>query len=214
MITLTLEMPIGGDITTDQMTNTTPETSENLIAELRSGDPIAFKCFVQMHSARVYSIAYRIVGNADEAQDIAQEVFVRLYQSIHQYDSRYSFNGWVYRIAVNLSIDHHRREARHRKISSTNSQTESMPDNDSVRPDVDTERRELVGTIEQLTKDLSPSQQKVFVLRDLQGFNTSEISTIVECSENTVRVHLSNARQKIKTALLEIYPDLNGDYTI
>ena len=89
-----------------------------------------------------------------------------------------------------------------------------MPDEVSAGPDVDTERRELVGTIEQLTKDLSPSQQKVFVLRDLQGFNTSEISTIIKCSENTVRVHLSIARQKIKTALLEIYPDLNGDYTI
>ncbi|MCK4372971.1 MAG: RNA polymerase sigma factor, partial [candidate division Zixibacteria bacterium] len=177
-------------------------------------DPIAFNRFVQMHSSRVYSIAYRIVGNADEAKDIAQEVFVRLYQSIHQYDSRYSFNSWVYRIAVNLSIDHHRREARHRKISSTNSQTESMPDNDSVRPDVDTERRELMGTIEQLTSDLSPSQRKVFVLRDLQGFGATEISSILKCSENTVRVHLSNARQKIKTALLEIYPDLNGDYTI
>ncbi len=214
MITLTFEMPVGGDKTIDQMTNTTPEMSEDLIAKLRSGDPIAFNRFVQMHSSRVYSIAYRIVGNADEAKDIAQEVFVRLYQSIHQYDSRYSFNSWVYRIAVNLSIDHHRREARHRKISSTNSQTESMPDNDSVRPDVDTERRELMGTIEQLTSDLSPSQRKVFVLRDLQGFGATEISSILKCSENTVRVHLSNARQKIKTALLEIYPDLNGDYTI
>jgi RNA polymerase sigma-70 factor (ECF subfamily) len=214
MITLALEMPIDGDETTDQMNKTNPDISEDLIAQMRSGDPIAFKQCVRLYSPRVYSIAYRIVGNADEAQDIAQEVFVRIYRSIDQYDSRYPFSGWVYRVAVNLAIDHHRREGRHRKFSSTNRQTEQMPGDDSARPDVDTERRELVGTIEQLTGGLSPSQQKVFVLRDLQGFSSSEISTILECSVSTVRVHLSNARQKIKTALLEIYPDLNGDYTI
>ena len=214
MITLTLEKPINGRKTTDRMTKTNPEMSEELIAQLRSGDPLAFRRCVQMHSSRVYSIAYRMVGNADEAQDIAQEVFVRLYRSIRQYDSRHSFSSWVYRVAVNLSIDHHRRETRHRKFSSANPQTESMPDNDSARPDVDVERRELVGTIEHLTNDLSPSQRKVFVLRDLQGFKTTEISSILKCSVNTVRVHLANARQKIKTALLKIYPDLNGDYTI
>lgn len=214
MISLILEMPVGGDKTTDKMTNTIPEMSKDLIAKLRSGDPIAFKQCVGLYGSRVYSIAYRIVGNSDEAQDIAQEVFVRLYRSIDQYDSKHPFSSWVYRVAVNLAIDHHRREARHRKIGSTNSQTELMPDKDAIRPDVNAERRELVGTIEQLTKDLSPSQQKVFVLRDLQGFNSAEISSILECSVSTVRVHLSNARQKIKTALLEIYPDLDGDYTI
>lgn len=214
MIALTFERPLGGDRATDQMKKTNPEMSEDLIARLRSGDSLAFKQCVKLHSARVYAIAYRIVGNSDEAQDIAQEVFVRLYRSIDQYDSKYSFNSWVYRIAVNLAIDHHRREARHRKLGSTDSQTELMPDEASPRPDVDTERRELVGTIERLTGDLSPSQRKVFVLRDLQGFGSSEISAILECSESTVRVHLSNARLKIKTALIDIYPDLNGDYAI
>ena len=214
MITLTLEQPFGGADTTDQMNKTDPEMSVDLIAKMRAGDPVAFKQCVRLSSSKVYTIAYRIVGNADEAQDIAQEVFVRLYRSIDQYDSKYPFGTWIYRVTVNLAIDHHRREARHRKIRSTNSQTELMPDNNSVPPDIDTERRELVGTIEHLTGDLSPSQQKVFVLRDLQGFSSSEISSILECSVSTVRVHLSNARLKIKTALLKIYPDLNGDYSI
>ena len=156
-----------------------------------------------MYSPRVHAIAYQMVGNSIDAQDIAQEVFIRLYRSLRTYKPQFTFTTWLYRLTVNHSIDYLRKHSRHKNISLENVQNESMLKDSAPSPDRSLELNELKGAIQQISEGLTWKQRKVFVLRELQGFSTDEVAQILKCRVSTVRVHLSKARRHIKDALLK-----------
>lgn len=87
----------------------------DLIKKASSGDLAAYQEFIRMYSPRGHSIAYQMVGNSIDAQDIAQEVFIRLFRSLHTYKPRFAFTTWLYRLTVNHSIDYLRKHSRHKK---------------------------------------------------------------------------------------------------
>jgi RNA polymerase sigma-70 factor (ECF subfamily) len=152
-----------------------------------------------------------MVGNAQDAQDIAQEVFVRLHRSLRLYRATSRFTTWLYRLTINLAIDYQRSQARHRASSiDTSNEAQAAPDGQPL-PDADVERSELRGAIQKIADSLTAKQRSVFVLRDLQGFSTEEIAAILKCRQSTVRVHLASARSLVKDALLKHYPELCGD---
>lgn len=184
------------------------EESADLIERARGGDLVAFREIVERYSSRVHAIAYQMVGNSEDAQDIAQEVFLKLYSSLHKFDPQYPFIAWLYRMTVNLSIDYQRKQARHRHVSLDEIEDESVFEDHRPRPDAYAERNELRGALDQIAGDLTPKQRKVFVLRDLQGFSTEEVAQILKCSPVTIRVHLAKARGRIKEALVKCYPNL------
>lgn len=179
-----------------------------LIEMAKHGDLEAFQKLVDLYSKRVHSIAYQLSGNSDDAEDISQEVFLRLYRSFNKYDSRYLFMTWLYRLTVNLAIDFKRKNARHKYGWIDELKAESNPRGYADRPDKDVERSEFEGAIEKLTAKLAENQRKVFILRDLQEFSVDEIAAILGCRASTVRVHLARARANLKKALLEYYPEL------
>lgn len=170
------------------------------------GDMAAFRRIVERYNQRVYSIAYQITGNSMEAQDVAQDVFIRLYRSLKKYNPNYGIAAWLYRMTVNISIDYRRRYKRHQLFSLDSVMNKS--EDDCPQIERQTEQNEFKGAIQQLITKLSVKQQKVFVLRDLQDFSTDEIAKILKCNSVTVRVHLANARQRIKQALITYYPEL------
>jgi RNA polymerase sigma-70 factor (ECF subfamily) len=180
----------------------TSETSE-MITKACAGDRAAFQECIKIYSPRVHSIAYQIVGNSIDAQDIAQEVFIRLHRSLHTYKPRSSFSTWLYRITLNLSIDFHRKRSRYQNVSLEDSLGKSMIQDKNPLPETSLEQNELRGAIQKISQGLTLNQRKVFVLRDLQGFSTEEAAEILKCREVTVRVHLSKARNHIKNALMK-----------
>jgi len=177
--------------------------NKELIKKACSGDLTAYQEFIRLYSPRVHAIAYQMVGNSIDAQDIAQEVFIRLYGSLRTYKTSFTFSTWLYRLTVNHSIDYLRKHSRHKNISLENVQNESMLKDRAPSPDRLLELNELKGAIRQISEGLTWNQRKVFVLRELQGFSTDEVAQIIKCRVSTVRVHLSKARRHIKTALLK-----------
>lgn len=185
------------------------EIDPELIRRAAGGDPEAYRECIDRLSPRVHAIAYQMCGDSDDARDIAQEVFIRLYHTLEKYQPSARFSTWVYRLTVNLAIDHRRRSARHRQAS-----LDAMPGRETIPdtrplPDARVAAGEFRGAIRKLVWRLSRKQRSVFVLRDLQGFPTAEVATILNCRQSTVRVHLARAREMIGQALREEFPELS-----
>ncbi len=188
------------------------EAERTILQKARRGDREAFRELVRLHGGRIHAIAYRITGSSEDAQDVAQEVFVRLHGSLDRYDGRFLFTTWLYRVAVNIAIDHRRRAARHRHEPIASADCEPAVHYGAPPPDALIECGELAGAVEKLAAGLSEQQRRVFVLRDLQEFTTAEIASILDCRESTVRVHLARAREHMRKAIAETYPEyLGGD---
>ena len=177
--------------------------SAELIKKASSGNLVAYQELIQLYSQRVHAIAYQMVGNSIDAQDIAQEVFLRLYRSLRTNRPGFMFTTWLYRLTVNHSIDYLRKHGRHKNISLDNVQDASMLKDSAPSPDRSLELSELKGAIHKISEGLTWKQRKVFVLRELQGFSSEEVAQILKCRVSTVRVHLSKARKHIKKALMK-----------
>jgi RNA polymerase sigma-70 factor (ECF subfamily) len=182
----------------------------DLVKRAREGDPDAFRDCINRYADQVYRIAYRIVGNADDARDIAQEVFIKLHGSLKSFDQEFLFSTWLYRITVNASIDFRRKESHHQQETLTEINQSAIDTRTTDRPDSNVEREEIRGAIGKLMNGLSDQQCRVFVLRDLQGFTCDEIATILDCTTSTVRVHLAAARAAMRKQISKKYPEWSG----
>lgn len=163
----------------------------DLVRKAQDGDVEAFETLVEVYRAKVYSIAYQIVGNADDAEDICQESFIKLYRNIRAYSSNHKFTTWLFRLVTNTAIDHLRKLNKSRRLSVET----GLPDR-SQASDSD-----LKLTLDRILSKVSPKQRMAFVLRDLQGFPLNEVAQILECSGVTARVHLHKARTRIRKSL-------------
>jgi RNA polymerase sigma-70 factor (ECF subfamily) len=176
-----------------------------LAARARAGDEAAFASLVRRHQAGVRRCAARIVGNDEEARDIAQLAFIRAWENLAKYDKTWSFSTWVYRIATNLAIDALRsRDSRDRTHAA-----HLRVVGDSVGPSAprDLDEGEVRRIFSELTGALSPSQRLAFVLREVEGLETSEVASVMGCSEATVRNHVFQARGVLRKALASRYPE-------
>jgi RNA polymerase sigma-70 factor (ECF subfamily) len=171
----------------------------------RGGDESAFAVLVRRHQAGVRRCAARIVGDAEEARDIAQLAFIRAWENLAKYDVKWSFSTWVYRIATNLAIDTLRsRDSRDRTHTA-----HLRVVGDSVGPAApqDLAEGEVRRIFSELTADLSHSQRVAFMLREVEGLDTSEVAGVMGCSEATVRNHVFQARGVLRKALATRYPE-------
>ena len=180
----------------------------DLAIKAREGDMVCFETLVTRKTPSVVSLARRIVGNGEDARDVAQMVFVRVWGEIHRYDSRYSLNTWLYRIATNLSIDFLRssrsRERAHGATLHLVREREEATAGDATRTAEDAELSQL---FEAVSCRLSEKQKAVFVLREMQDCETREIAEILGCGESTVRNHLFNARRILRKEMERLYPE-------
>jgi RNA polymerase sigma-70 factor (ECF subfamily) len=179
-----------------------------LAVRARGGDMVAFETLVSRKTPTVVSLARRIVGNSEDARDVAQMVFLRVWGEIHRYDATYSLNTWLYRIATNLSIDFLRsarsRERAHGATLHLVREREEATAADTSRTAEDAEVTEL---FEAVSGRLSEKQKAAFVLREMQDCDTREIAQVLGCGESTVRNHLFNARRILRKELERLYPE-------
>lgn len=185
-----------------------------LIARCQSNDLAAFDEIVARYQHRVYNYVCRMVGPIPDAEDLAQEVFVRAYASIGSFKSRATLNTWLYRIATNLCIDYIRRSRKLQNV--TSSLSREADDEGSVVLDVPDSRfdpeavamnAELGGQLDAALASLSDRLRAVFVLHDIEGLQYDEIATVAGCPIGTVKSRLFSARMALRERLL---PYLNG----
>lgn len=184
-------------------------TDSELALRARGGDMVSFEALVVRKTPAVVSVARRIVGDGEDARDVAQLVFLRVWEQISRYDEKFSFNTWLYRIATNLSIDFLRstrsRERAHGATLHLVRLREEMTGSQTTNAVEDAELTRLFQTV---SSRLTGKQKAVFVLKEMEDRDTKEIARILECGESTVRNHLFNARRILRREIAKICPGL------
>jgi RNA polymerase sigma-70 factor (ECF subfamily) len=171
------------------------------VASLQGGDRGAYDYLVSKYMKRVVSVAWNITRNAADAEELAQEAFVKAYETIGRFRSDQPFGPWIYRIVTNLSLDlmKHRTRFRHEEIS------EDAPARQGDGADVGAIRSELARRIDAALESLPQMQRIVARLFLIEEFEHGEIAAMMNLAEGTVRSHLSLARAKLKVQLADLY---------
>lgn len=171
-----------------------------LIARAQAGDRQAFDSLMIEHQNRVVSLAWRLLGNREDALDAAQESFLRVYRHLHKYDPSYEFSAWLYRIVVNVCRDQAGKRSR-ADTSSLDEGFESGRLNEPVSSD-NTESAAILAQERKLLAKalltLTEKERQAIVLRDLEGLATDEVAELLGSSPTTVRSQISSARSKIR----------------
>ena len=175
------------------------------IAAVKAGDAGSYDYIVSKYTKRVVSIAWGIVRNATDAEDLAQEAFVKAYESIRRFKTGEPFGPWIYRIVTNLGLDvmKHRKRFRHEEI------TDSAPAARGDRADLPAIANELAERIDRGIESLPEMQRMVARLYLVEEFGHAEIAKMTGLSEGTVRSHLSLARGKLKEKLADLHGGSN-----
>ncbi|MEA4924896.1 MAG: sigma-70 family RNA polymerase sigma factor [Syntrophomonadaceae bacterium] len=179
----------------------------DLIVQAQQGDLSAFEKIVLVFQDKVYSHCLYLTGNSDDAQDLAQDVFVQSFKGIRSFRREADFGTWLHRIAVNLWINLCRRNKKATVISIdealTTSQGELLRElaasDDSPLEQI--ERREFSGMVNQALNRLAPEYRTVLVLRDMEGYNYDEIASLLDCSLGTVKSRINRGRKSLKKEL-------------
>lgn len=180
-----------------------------LIEKCKNGDIEAFEKLILGYQKKVFNLCYRYIENHDDASELAQEVFIKIYKSIINFKGESSLSTWIYKIAVGTCIDEIRKRKKYNVISIDNSENSAgieLIDN-SHNPHSRFERNETVKEIYAAINELSEEFKTVIILRDVQGFSYSEISEIADIPMGTVKSRIKRARDDMKQFLLK-----NGNF--
>jgi len=187
---------------------------ELLVKRSKGGDLDAFDELVRRYQGKVYTVAYRFMGNHADAGDLAQEAFIRVFQALSSFRGDSSFATWIYRIASNVCRDELRKQQRQKKVSldemiSQNGGSPLLVSGDPS-PQEQLERIELRDQVQRHLNELSGDHRLILVMRDIQGLSYEEIASALDCSVGTIKSRLSRARQALKRKVLdkrELYRD-------
>lgn len=168
----------------------------HLVVRAQAGDREAFDQLMVCHERKIVALAWRLLGNREEARDAAQETFLRVYRHLGKFDPDRDFSAWIYRIAVNVCRDFGRKRSRR----------ESPADDDAINLRAsaeDIEGNAIVAQEQRLAlqalAELSEKERAALVLRDLEGIETDEVARLLGSSPTTVRSQISKARMKLKS---------------
>jgi len=183
-------------------------TDRELVEKAKQGDQDAFERLVLDDQDRVYSLALRLVGDREEAADLAQEAFVRAWQGLPSFQGESSFSTWVYRLTTNVCIDHLRKKKRREAVEPAVSLDDpdsgwAEPANWELDPQRLLERSERGRALARGLEQLPDWQRRVLVLRELSGLSYQEIGQALDLDIGTVKSRISRARLSLRKILLE-----------
>ena len=183
-----------------------------LINRLKQGDQAAFKEIVDTWQDMVYNTAIGIVQQPEDAEDVAQEVFVQVYQSIEGFKGNSKFSTWLYRITISKAMDHERRKKRKKRFAliknlfgAENEQVVESPDFN--HPGVLFDRKEKAAILFGAMKELPENQRIAFVLNKVEGLSYQEISEVMEISVSAIESLLHRAKTNLRKQLKDFYKD-------
>lgn len=186
-----------------------------LVRRCLAGDAAAWEEIVQRYSRRIYNICYRFAGSSDDAQDLTQEVFIKMYRTLNTYDvERGAFMTWVTTITRNLLVDHFRKTKQERLTDSldtaSSEREDAMPLSEQIpdrgpTPITTAQSRETRETVHQALQRLSPELREAVILRDLQDMDYKEIATVLKVPEGTVKSRINRGRGELARLLQRTY---------
>jgi RNA polymerase sigma-70 factor, ECF subfamily len=188
-----------------------PADSE-LIVQAQRGSMNAFEELVQRYDKRVFTIAAGYVRSADDAKDIYQEVFLRVYKGLSKFELRSEFSTWLYRIVTNVCLSHRANGKRHVHTSldelSGEEDGQAYALKDTIAgidaADQHTHDAEISERVQQAMRALSPKQRMVFTLKHYEGYKLKEIAGMLKCTEGTVKKYLFEATARIRVRLKDL----------
>lgn len=182
-----------------QTGNDAASSSEQAIARSKQGDVWAFRHLVELYQCYAFSLAFRIACDEEDARDIVQEAFIRVWKHIGEYSPDVKFTTWLYKIVVNLSYDRLKGERRRSRLFMRMSKVPGLDYQASGQAvDVSVMNRDLADKIKAIAQKLPLKQRMVFVLRDLQDLSVGEVAEILGMSHQSVKTNLCYARRAIR----------------
>ncbi len=183
-------------------------SDRDLLHALKGGSEAALNELIGRKTKPLLQLTGRILGDAEEARDVVQVTFFKVWENRTRYDDRFSPNTWIYRIASNLAIDHLRsRRSREKSAEPVRQHLRQVADGRAQRDLSRLQQGEVAAIFRELSTDLSEKQRLVFLLREVEGLSSQEVAEIVGCRESTVRNHLFNARKLLRRELVKRYPE-------
>lgn len=183
-------------------------TDEQLVLQIQAGNRAAFEQLYWRYKDRVISIVYGIVHNRQDAIELSQEVFVRIYKNIDKYQPGTRFFTWLYRISYNLAIDKYRRKKTAREVEFDNDYQKNfagpedvLPPSLGINPERACERMELRKQLEQAMDELPEKMRTIITLREVEGLSYEEIASVLDIQIGTVMSRLFYARQRLQGIL-------------
>ena len=193
------------------MAQLTSLTDSDVIREAQRGNRAAFDELVYRYDKQVLSIAARYVNQAEDAKDIYQEVFLRVYRGLKKFQARSEFSTWLYRITTNVCFTHGARRKKHAHRMQDNEYGDNdMEDHGTLgvsgqTSDQHTLNMEISSRVQQALSTLSAQQKLVFTLKHYEGYKLREIAVMTDISEGTVKKHLFIATQRLRDQLKDLY---------
>lgn len=185
-----------------------PEVPESLLVErVRQGDTDSFAEIVRRRTPGLLAFLRRLLGDVEDARDVAQLTFVRAWENRHRYDPAWAYSTWLFRIASNLAVDALR--ARRSRARTEIENFRLVRGGLATEPEgpAGLERQEIRRIFEACAGVLSEKQRLVFVLHELEERDSREIAAILDCRESTVRNHLFQARRLLREEIRSRYPE-------
>lgn len=183
-----------------------------LIEQLKNGDEAAFKAIVTTWQDMVFNTAIGILQNAEDAEDVAQEVFLQVYESIHSFKGESKFSTWLYRITVTKSMDHIRRKKRKKRFAGiqalfglNNEPVYDPPD--FHHPGINLDNKERAAILMKAVKNLPENQHIAFTLHKMEGLSYQEVSEVMNTTVSSVESLLHRAKNNLRKSLEKYYRD-------
>jgi RNA polymerase sigma-70 factor, ECF subfamily len=195
------------------------EEDRGLIAKAQKGDRAAFRSLVERHQRRAFAIALALVRDENDARELVQDAFLRVYKGLENFQGGSSFFTWLYRIITNLSIDLIRKpgrqlvdidEARFESDESTEAEFPLLSRVDGSDPADVVRRREIAARLQVALEALPPYHRGVIVMREIEGLSYEEMAQAMGVSKGTIMSRLFHARQKLQKALADCYQEQIG----
>ena len=189
---------------TDPVAEATPGDSAEFVSRLRAGDRGAFEELVRTHQHRIYALALRMLGNAAEAQDVAQEAFLRAHRGLAEFRGEARLSTWLYAIASRLCLN--RLAGSERRLTRHGEETLTRLPDGRPGPDQTLERSEIEEALHRAIGELAEERRIVVILRDVEGLAYEAIAEALELPIGTVRSRLHRARLDLKEKLERFFP--------
>ncbi len=178
------------------------------IEKARNGDVSAFEKLVSLYAKKIYNYCYRMTDSREDAEDLAQEVFIKVYQNLKSFKGDSKFSTWIYRIAYNTCVDRYRKNRKLDTVSLNYGKDEDsvkieLVSNDPL-PEEEVIKKERYRKLQACIAGLKPEYKTVIILRDIQNYTYAEIAEILQVPLGTVKSHISRARAALCDALREM----------
>lgn len=176
---------------------------KEIISSIKQGDQQAFKKLVEHYQQYAFSLSFRILANEEDAKDVVQDSFIKIWKKIKEFDVELNFKTWMYKIVTHTAIDKMRQRSRFRAQDISDS-AESIQNSFYTNLEKQLDNKEAAELITVIGDGLSEKQRLVFIMRDIEGMESGEVQSILDMPETAVKSNLYHARKAIREKLHQI----------